>query len=87
MGREIYYLKMFYVEEQTRIVHSAEKNIDVLFYGEVHERRLKVLEGLRNRGLAVDFVRGVFGADLVLLISRSKVVLNMHYSNQGDFYT
>ena len=83
VGREIYYLKMFYVEEQTRIVHSAEKSIDVLFYGEVHERRLKVLEGLRNRGLAVEFVRGVFGADLDELISRSKVVLNMHYFEPG----
>ncbi len=67
-----------YVPELTRIAPAVE-DVDVLFYGSVNERRARVLEGLRSRGLRVEAVFGVYGDVRDRLVARSKVVLNLHY--------
>ena len=81
--RPIHYLKMFYVESLSRISADANQDIDVLFYGSFNERRSQVLDALRERGLRVEGVFRVFGSDLDRLIARSKVVLNLHYYENG----
>jgi hypothetical protein len=68
-----------YVPELTRIKPNQTEDIDVLFYGSMNERREKVVQDLRAMGLEVAAVFGVYGAERDALISRSKVVLNMHY--------
>ena len=67
-----------YSPELTKIPHVTE-DIDVLFYGSVNERRRKVLDALRERGLRVEEVFGTYGEIRDALIARSKIVLNMHY--------
>ena len=75
-----------YVPELEQIRKSAEKDIDVLFYGSLNDRRIKILLELRARGLNAVHVMGVYGAERDDLIARSKVVLNMHYyENPGLF--
>jgi hypothetical protein len=66
-----------YVPELTRIVPAPE-DIDVLFYGLVHERRRAVLEELHARGFRVVWLTGVWGASRDAWIARSKIVINMH---------
>jgi hypothetical protein len=69
-----------YVPELTRITEAPE-DIDVLFYGSnSDERRRAVLDGLRDRGLNVKELFGVYGADRDDWIARSKVVINIHLS-------
>ena len=58
-------------------------DFDVLFYGSFNARRQKILDALRDRGLTVKAVFGVFGADLDQLIARSKVVINIHFYDNG----
>lgn len=67
-----------YVPQLTRI-EPDEENIDVLFYGCINERRAKILNELRARGVRVEAVYGIFGQHRDALIARSKIVLNMHY--------
>ncbi len=67
-----------YVPELTRIPPRLE-DIDVLFYGSMNERRRAVLEALAARGLRVQAPFGVYGEERDRLISRSRVVLNLHY--------
>ena len=66
-------------EKLQRIEPSHEQDIDVLFYGSMNDRRLKILEELVNAGLKVEVLFGVYGKHRDAVIARSKIVLNIHY--------
>ena len=68
-----------YVPELTRISRVEPQDIDVLFYGSLNERRNKVLNQLKELGVAVHTAFGVYGQERDALIARSKVVLNVHF--------
>jgi ribosome-binding factor A len=68
-----------HVKELERIPENVNKDIDVLFYGLMNERREAIVSDLRDRGLNVVVSTNLFGENRDLLISRSKVVLNVHY--------
>ena len=85
IGRPVRVMKFFYRDDLRRINHDQPKDIDLLFYGWMNERRLSVLQEIANRGVAVHAVSGVFGADLDALIERSKAVINIHYYENGSF--
>ncbi|MDA8335228.1 MAG: hypothetical protein M0Z41_09600 [Peptococcaceae bacterium] len=73
-----------YVPELTRIAPGPE-DIDVLFYGSLNERRVRVIRELESLGLNVQAVFGVYGEKRDALIARSKVVLNLHYYDSSVF--
>lgn|GEM_PF-41672 len=79
------YVPMGYVAQFSRLKTHALEDIDVLFYGAAHPRRLAVLERLAADGFAVTYAEGAFGAVRDQLIARAKVVLNMHYHLPGAF--
>lgn len=83
ISRPVHYLRMYYVEGLTRLNDATEHDIDVLFYGSFNARRSQILDDLRARGLIVKAVFGVFGAQLDELIARSKVVVNIHFYDNG----
>ena len=62
----------------TRIKKSEIQDIDILFYGSTNDRRLHVLNKLRSSGHNVNVIFGVYGEKRDNLISRSKIVLNLH---------
>lgn len=64
-----------------RITHTPEENkdIDVLMYGSVNERRRHIIQSLSNHGLKAMLVHDAFGEDRDKLIARSRIVLNVHY--------
>jgi hypothetical protein len=66
-----------YVPQLTRIA-AAPKDIDVLFYGVSTGRRERVLRELRESGIRLEAVNGVYGAGRDALIARARIVLNMH---------
>jgi len=68
-----------WVPELTRIAPAPEEDLDVLFYGSINPRRRAVLDALRERGLRVEAVYGVYGALRDRLVARAKVVLNVHF--------
>ena len=67
-----------YVSGMTRIAPVTERDIDVLFYGDISARRAPVLDALRATGLNVVIESDAYGARRDALIARAKVVLNMH---------
>jgi Macrocin-O-methyltransferase (TylF) len=73
------FVELGFVPELRKIVSSPEMDIDVLFYGSVNERRLKVLRQLQDAGVRVHSAFGVYGKERDTLIARAKIVLNMHY--------
>ena len=74
-----------YVPELTRIKPAPEEDIDILLYGSLNERRLNILKQLHNIGLKVEALFGVYGKQRDHYISRSKIVLNIHYYESKVF--
>lgn len=72
-----------YTPEMTRLDGSYAQNVDVLFYGALNARRLKMLESIQNTGLNVLFGGNAFGTERDYLIARSRLVLNIHFYSPG----
>jgi hypothetical protein len=76
-------LRFGYQPELRTITANNERDIDVLFYGSIHDRRKFILQELHQKGLKVKLLFGVYGQERDHWISRSKVVLNIHlYESQ-----
>lgn len=73
-----YTLPIGYVPQWTRIVPSAMPDVDVLFYGSLSPRRQQVLQALRENGLRVQVLFGVYGPERDAWMARSRVILNWH---------
>ncbi|ABM78773.1 hypothetical protein [Prochlorococcus marinus] len=58
---------------------NSQKDIDVLFYGSLNNRRERILKGIESLGANVVAVFGIYGKQLDELISRAKFVINIHY--------
>lgn len=68
-----------YAPELTRIDLSGPKDIDVLFFGSMNDRRRKVLKSMQDRGLNVVALFGVYGRDRDAYIARARLVVNLHF--------
>lgn len=59
---------------------KIKKDIDLLFYGAINERRKQALQGINCK-----IVNNVMGAAMQSLLARSKTVLNIHYYDPNVF--
>lgn len=73
-----------YAAALTRLVPAAP-DCDVLFYGSLNERRAAVLQALRDAGLVVRHLFGVYGAARDAAIERARLVLNLHFYEAAAF--
>jgi len=62
-------------------IKQTEKTIDVMLIGSVNPRRLKIVNELRKK-INVVWVTGAYGEQLDTLVGMSKVLLNLHYSDE-----
>lgn len=72
-------IKIGYAPTLNRVNQKIHQDIDVLFYGSINQRRNRILVGLQERGVRTLGLVGVYGPELDDYLSRSKVVLNIHY--------
>lgn len=80
------YVKIGYAPILERIDNKINKDIDVLFYGQPTENRLKIFSELSSLGLKTVFAVGLFGEDRDNLIARAKVVLNIHVEGYNKIF-
>lgn len=74
-----YYLPIDYLYGDAPDSSDCEKEIDVLFYGDDSaERRAKILKQLQS-DFNIKIVNNLFGEDMLKLVRKSKIVLNIHY--------
>ena len=85
-GVKAIHVPLGYVPELARIAPATE-DIDVLFYGLINPRRQQMLEQLKDRGLNVVSLTGIYGEERDAYIARAKVVLNLHYYVSKVFET
>ena len=78
-------IRIGYQRQLERLNQNSNKDIDVLFYGCINERRLKILNELTANGLRVKSLFGVYGADRDRWVERSHLVINIHYYESQIF--
>lgn len=71
-------IKFSYTKSLNRIIHKENKDIDVLFYGSLNSKRLEILNQLK-KVCNLKIITNSFTNELDEYISRSKIVLNIHY--------
>ena len=81
----VQYVPVGYVPQMRRIKSVKNKNIDVLFYGSINDRRQKIIDSLEREGIKVEVLFGVYGEERDDYIARSKIVLNMHFYDAQVF--
>lgn len=69
----------------TRLPKAFIEDIDVLFYGGMSERRRVIIDQLRERGLKVQVLADIYGKERDEVISRSKVIINIHFYDSNIF--
>lgn len=74
------YKPFLYTEKLKRLENSEEPDIDVLFYGTLSEKRLKILSDIANTSRLFNLVsiQNIDGPKLDEYISRSKIILDLH---------
>jgi SAM-dependent methyltransferase len=72
-----------YCPEMTRLDPEYPKDIDVLLYGRLNERRMRIVRELQAAGARAVAVEQVFGQERDFLIARSTIILNVHHCVPG----
>ena len=62
---------------------KCNKDIDVLFYGSVNDHRREILNSIHG----VTIVENIYGDEILSVLNRAKVVLNIHYYALPDLET
>lgn len=75
---EVKLLPIGFHERLSLIPTRPAEDIDILFYGSINDRRKRVLDQLA-RGFRTQVLFGVYGSRRDEYISRSKLVLNVHF--------
>ena len=65
--------------DEWRLEMEQAKDIDVLFFGEMNERRENVIHSINDNGIEVNVLTGIYGSELQSFVMRSKIVLSIHY--------
>ena len=77
--RRLHLVPLGYMPQLTCIPPAPVEDIDVLFYGVVNTRRRAILLDLQQAGLRLRVETHIRGAARDELISRAKIVLNLHF--------
>ncbi|QWD83485.1 hypothetical protein ICU98_08695 [Polynucleobacter sp. MWH-P3-07-1] len=76
---KVRHFKIGFQQELVRLDNSQDKDVDILFYGSINQRRRGILEALAAKGLKIKTLFGVYGKERDQWIQRSKLVLNHHF--------
>jgi SAM-dependent methyltransferase len=83
--RHTLHLPLGFTPSLRKIAPHPVKDVDVLFYGSLSERRTKVLNALHAAGVKVQHLFGVYGTERDAAIARSKLVLNLQTNESKIF--
>lgn len=87
LGARALHVPLGYVPELTRIptLPPEDEDIDVLFFGSLNPRRMRVLDALDAAGLRVQALAGVYGPERDAFIARARLCLNVHFYEARRF--
>ena len=64
---------------------NINEDIDLLFFGLLNDRRLSIINKIKenNKGYNIIATSNVWGDNLISLIKRAKIIVNIHYINNS----
>ena len=77
--KHIYWVPLYYTKYIENIKITNEKPIDILFYGSMNTRRQHILEQLKLHFNVAIYINNLWDVERDDLISKSKIILNIHY--------
>jgi hypothetical protein len=72
-------LPLYVPRHSDAVLESAQKVVDILFYGILNEHRMRVLSALKAAGLVVEAIETLQEPYRTAHIRRAQIVLNLHY--------
>ena len=66
------------IMKRENIIDMKKKDIDILFYGNINNYRKKILDSISSK-YNIKILENSFDKELIEYISRSKIILNIHY--------
>lgn len=78
----IKYLPIGFHENIKLLDNNKTKDIDILFYGSLNERRISILEELKNRGVKLKVLSNSYELERNQYIERSKIILNINWNEK-----
>jgi hypothetical protein len=83
--RQLHLVPIGYMPQLTHVPSAPIEDIDVLFYGSLNSRRRAVLRELQQAAVGLRVETSIRGNARDALISRAKIVLNMHFYSTAIF--
>ncbi|UQZ89142.1 hypothetical protein C4J81_07995 [Deltaproteobacteria bacterium Smac51] len=77
-GVDVSFFSLGYVPEMTRLSVNRNEKDEVLFYGGVNERRLKIITALQKAGIKVRCLENEYGLSRDQAIYEAGLLLNIH---------
>ncbi len=85
-GIKAKYLPIGYHSGLCRVPVVNNKDVDILFYGSLCDRRKKIIETLAaDPSIRLKYLFGVYGEKRDEWIARSKIILNIHFYSAAIF--
>lgn len=81
---EVILMPLGFVPELHRL-RNIKPMHDLLFYGGRNRRRIELLKKIKDTGVSLHYLHGVYGQERDHFIERSKVVLNLHLYDSEIF--
>ena len=78
-------IDFYHVDKLQRVDLEKEREIDLIFYGSMNERRKKIIENLADKGLSILKVFGLYGPERDALLGKARAVLNLHFYDAQIF--
>lgn len=73
------HIKFGYTKEMSCLSQEINKDIDILFYGSINDRRLKIINELLDNKINIYATNFLYCSARDSLIARAKLILNLHY--------
>jgi hypothetical protein len=78
-------IDFYHVDMLQRIAPTQQTEYDLVFYGSMNERRKLIIDRLRNKGLKILTVFGLYGYERDCLLGKARAVLNLHFYESQIF--
>lgn len=78
-------INFYHVDKLQRIAPAQRAEYDLVFYGSMNERRKLIIDRLRNKGLKILTVFGLYGYERDCLLGKARAVLNLHFYESQIF--
>lgn len=78
-ARQFYYMPVGYLPGYAAGATAAEKEYDVLFYGDINNERRRACIAELEKVCKVKIVSNLFGPEMAAELRRARVIVNIHY--------